>query len=92
MLWTPTQQFQPWPFDKEAELETTIAEVKTALFGESRIYLDVKKLIGERGRTQNIPDGYLLDLSSPRRPVLYRKNAAAVALCILTETFRMITS
>lgn len=71
MLWTPTQQFHPWPFDKEAELETTIAEVKTALFGESRIYLDVKKLIGERGRTQNIPDGYLLDLSSPRRPVLY---------------------
>ncbi len=71
MLWTPTQQFHPWPFDKEAELETTIAEVKAALFGESRIYLDVKKLIGERGRTQNIPDGYLLDLSSPRRPVLY---------------------
>ena len=71
MLWTPTQQFHPWPFDKEAELEATIAEGKTALFGESRIYLDVKKLIGERGRTQNIPDGYLLDLSSPRRPVLY---------------------
>ncbi|MEO7932227.1 MAG: hypothetical protein ABIT76_03610 [Chthoniobacterales bacterium] len=71
MLWTPTQQFHPWPFDKEAELETTIAEVKTALFGESRIYLEVKKLIGERGKTQNIPDAYLLDLSSPRKPVLY---------------------
>lgn len=72
MLWTPTQQFHPWPFDKEAELEAVIAEVKTALFGESRTYLDVKKLIGERGKTQNIPDGYLLDLSSPRKPVLYR--------------------
>ena len=71
MLWTPTQQFHPWPFDKEAELEAVIAEVKTALFGESRTYLDVKKLIGERGKTQNIPDGYLLDLSSPRKPVLY---------------------
>ena len=35
MLWTPTQQFHPWPFDKEAELEATIAEVKPALFGES---------------------------------------------------------
>ena len=67
MLWTPAQQFHPWPFDKESELETTIAEVKTALFGESRIYLDVKKLIGERGRTQNIPDGYLLDLSKLNR-------------------------
>jgi hypothetical protein len=71
MLWTPTQQFHPWPFDKETELEAVIAEVKAALFGESRIYLDVKKLIGERGKTQNIPDGYLLDLSSPRKPVLY---------------------
>ena len=68
-------QFHPWPFDKEAELEAdnleVRAEVKAALFGESRIYLDVKKLIGKRGKTQNIPDGYLLDLSSPRKPVLY---------------------
>jgi hypothetical protein len=31
----------------------------------------VKKLIGESRKTQNIPDGYLLDLSSPRKPVLY---------------------
>jgi len=67
MLWTPTQQFHPWPFDKEAELEAVIAEVKAALFGESRLYLDVKKLIGERGKVQNIPDGYLLDLSSSRK-------------------------
>jgi len=64
MLWTPNQQFHPWPFDKEAELETTIAEVKAALFGESRIDLDVKKLIGERGKTQNIPDGYFLRCES----------------------------
>jgi len=71
MLWTQKQQFHPWPFDIEADLETTIAEIQTALFGVSRVYLDVKKLIGERGRTQNIPDGYLLDLSSPKRPVLY---------------------
>jgi hypothetical protein len=71
MLWTPQHQYHPWPFDKEVELESTIAEVKTALFGESRIYLELKKLIGERGKTQNIPDGYLIDLSSPKKPVLY---------------------
>ena len=71
MLWTPKQQFHRWPFEKETELEATIAEVKTALFGESRIYLDVKRLIGGRGQTQNIPDGYLLDLSSRNRPILY---------------------
>ena len=71
MLWTPQHQYHPWPFDKEAELEATVVEVRTALFGESRIYLEVKKLIGEKGKTQNIPDGYLIDLSSPKRPVLY---------------------
>lgn len=80
MPWTPTQQFHPWPFDKEAELEAVIAEAKSALFGESRIYLDGWKLIGERGKTQNIPDGYLLDLSSPRKPVLYLVEVARAGL------------
>src|SRR5271166_5127917 len=28
-------------------------------------------LIGQSGKTQNIPDGYLLDFSSPKKPVLY---------------------
>jgi hypothetical protein len=71
MLWTPKQQFHPWDFDKEAELESAIMEVQTDLFGESRFYLDVKKLIGKPGKTQNIPDGYLVDLSSHSTPVLY---------------------
>ena len=71
MLWTSRQQFHDWPFDKEADLEAAIAAVKTTLFGESRVYLEVKKLIGEKGKTQNIPDGYLLDLSSQHKPVLY---------------------
>ncbi len=30
-----------------------------------------RKLIGETGKTQNIPDGYLLDFSSQHKPVLY---------------------
>ena len=71
MLWTPKNQYFPWPFDKEAELEKTLAEVQGDLFGGNRVYLDVKKLIGTRGKTQNIPDGYLLDLSSQTKPVLY---------------------
>ena len=71
MLWKTKQQFHPWDFDKEAELETVIAEVQQDLFGESRLYLDVKKLIGQPGKTQNIPDGYLIDLSSRNKPVLY---------------------
>ena len=70
MLWTPQQQFHDWPFDKEAELEKAIDDIQVTLFGESRIYLNVKKLIGEKGKTQNIPDGYLLDFSSQDKPVL----------------------
>jgi hypothetical protein len=71
MLWTPTTHFHPFPFEKEKDLESAIAETKYDLFGGQRIYLDVKKLIGEKGKTQNIPDGYLLDFSSSIRPVLY---------------------
>lgn len=71
MLWTPQHQYYPWPFDRETEIESAINEIKATLFGDSRIYFDLKKLIGEKGRTQNIPDGYLIDLSSPKRPVLY---------------------
>src|SRR5689334_4670560 len=71
MLWHPKQQFYPSAFKTEAEIETVVAELQSALFGTSRIYLDVKKLIGQPGRTQNIPDGYLLDLSSRNKPTLY---------------------
>jgi hypothetical protein len=71
LLWASDRQFFPWPFDKEAELETAILNARDALFGSSRIYLDVKKLIGHSGKTQNVPDGYILDLTSTKRPALY---------------------
>ncbi|OAI41967.1 hypothetical protein AYO41_04975 [Verrucomicrobia bacterium SCGC AG-212-E04] len=64
MLWTPNQQFHPWPFDKEADLEAAIAVVSGTLFGPHRIYLSVKKIVGTKGKTKNIPDGYLIDLAS----------------------------
>jgi hypothetical protein len=71
MPWTATQQFHPWPFEREVDLESTITELQRDLFGTSRVYLETKKLIGQPGKTQNIPDGYLLDFSSPKKPVLY---------------------
>lgn len=61
MLWTATHQFHPWPFEKEVDLENTITEIQFDLFGASRVYLEIKKLIGQAGKTQNIPDAYLLD-------------------------------
>src|SRR5919112_5567630 len=69
MLWTPNGTYRKRPFGKEAELEMAIKEVSAELFGPNRIYLDVKKKIGTSAKG-NIPDGYLIDLSSAKQPVL----------------------
>ena len=71
MFWTPEKQYLNDPFEAESELESAIAEVSATLFGPGRIYLDVKKLIGGKGKTKNIPDGYLIDLTSKTQPCLY---------------------
>ena len=71
MLWSPKTSYEAEPFDLEADLEAAILEVQDALFGPSRIYLDLKKKIGKKGKTTNIPDGYLIDLSSKKVPTLY---------------------
>ena len=71
MLWSKDRKFYEWPFDKEVEVEGAILDSREQLFGDSRIYLDVKKLIGQSGKTRNIPDGYLLDLASRTKPLLY---------------------
>ena len=66
MLWTIDKTYREEPFEQESELEDAIIQVAPLLFGEARIYLDAKRKIGARGRIRNIPDGYLLDLSSSR--------------------------
>lgn len=71
MLWTPTTEYFLESFEKEVELETAIQEIKHVLFGPNRIYLDIKKKIGAKGKTNNIPDGYLIDLTSHKKPILY---------------------
>ena len=71
MLWTPDKVYQNKPFEEEKELEDAILEVRQTLFGKSRIYLDIKRKIGAKGKTRNIPDGYLIDLRSKREPKLY---------------------
>ena len=71
MLWSEAAAFHEEPFDLEADLEEALLAVSGALFGKNRIYIDAKKKIGAKGKTQNIPDGYLLDLSSAKDPKLY---------------------
>lgn len=71
MLWGEKGQFYEYPYETEIELEEAILEVSEALFGRNRYYINTKKKIGAKGGTKNIPDGYLLDLSSVKDPKLY---------------------
>jgi hypothetical protein len=68
VIWTPTGNYSRADFEDEADLEKAIVNLAKDLFGPGRIYLDIKKKIGNS--KQNIPDAYLLDLSSSR-PRLY---------------------
>lgn len=70
LIWTNTSAFRRVDYESEADLESAILEVQNELFGSRRVYLDVKKKIGAKGRVRNIPDGYLIDLSG-RHPRLY---------------------
>ena len=71
MLWSKKDKYILEPFDTEKELETSIIEVQDKLFGKDRIYLDAKKVIGKKGDVRNIPDGYLIDLTSSKEPILF---------------------
>lgn len=70
MLWTQRDRYCAERFEKESDPEDAVREVNQDLFGPNRIYLDVKKKIGAKQKTNNIPDGYLIDLTSTKNPVL----------------------
>ncbi len=70
VIWTPSGTYSIVGYSSEADLESAIIQVQSDLFGNRRIYLDVKKKIGKKGETRNIPDGYLIDLNG-RKPRLY---------------------
>ncbi|ADY51839.1 hypothetical protein Pedsa_1272 [Pseudopedobacter saltans DSM 12145] len=71
MLWNKEEQYTEVPFEKEADLEEAVHFVKDALFGSTRIYLDDKKKIGQKGNTNNLPDGYLIDLTNKQDPKIF---------------------
>jgi hypothetical protein len=71
MLWVDRKSYKRHPFDREAELEDAILTLGSFIFGENRYYLDAKRKIGAKGKTRNIPDGYLLDFSSAKQPRLF---------------------
>lgn len=70
IIWIAGKAYRRVEYESETDLETAILEVQHRLFGPNRYYLDVKNRIGAKGSIQNIPDGYLLDLSGSK-PRLY---------------------
>jgi hypothetical protein len=70
VIWTDNGHYRLVEYENEADLEAAIIQVQNSLFGQDRYYLDIKKKIGAKGSIQNIPDGYLLDLSASK-PRLY---------------------
>lgn len=71
MIYDGKNKFTEWRFSKEQDLEEAIQKVRSELFGSSRLYLEIKKLIGKKGGQMNIPDAYVLDLSSAKAPKLF---------------------
>ena len=71
ILWSGKEQYTEETFELERDLEEAVIEVAPVLFGPSRIYIDTKRRIGAKGKKQNIPDGYLIDLTSKKEPRLY---------------------
>jgi hypothetical protein len=71
MLWNKEEKYILMPYSTEPELEESVNKVKDALFGSTRIYLDVKKKIGKQGGTNNLPDGYLIDLTNNQEPKIF---------------------
>lgn len=71
MLWNKEETYQPYPYKKESELEEAVQIVKEQFFGTERIYLDDKRKIGAKGKTNNLPDGYIIDLTNPKEPKIF---------------------
>lgn len=71
ILWGEHKSYVEEPFERESDLENAISEATDSLFGSKRIYLEIKRKIGAKGKTKNIPDGYLIDLTSVRDPKLF---------------------
>jgi len=71
MLWNGSISYFEDPFSLESHLENAVCEAAPILFGSERIYLNLKKKIGQKGKIQNIPDGYLIDLASGKDPKLF---------------------
>lgn len=71
MIYTNKNSYQLDPYETEDKLEKDVWELRHQIFGNNRLYFDFKKKIGVQGKTRNVPDGYLIDLSSSTNPKIF---------------------
>jgi hypothetical protein len=66
------KKFELLDFDSEAEFEKAVIQNSKHLFGRDTLYIDIKRRIGDKNSYhKTIPDGFLIDFSSKKRPRLY---------------------
>ncbi len=63
-------EFQSYQFTKEADFEKLVVKLSDKLFGETSIYVDIKKRV-KGNDIISIPDGYLIDFADPNNPRLF---------------------
>lgn len=66
------RRFGPESYETEQELEKVAREQSDYIFGPDTIYLDLKRIIGNKNSSnRGIPDAYLIDFSDSKDPHLY---------------------
>jgi len=69
ILNTKGQVFRPYTYENEAEFESDVVKLAEQIFGQSSLYVDIKKRVGNDIIT--IPDGYLIDVAEADNPKLF---------------------
>lgn len=64
-----SDSYEPYEFTKENEFERVVVKLSSQIFGDSSVYLDVKKSL--RGKKRSIPDAYLIEMANPNQPKIY---------------------
>lgn len=64
--------FEEVAFDNEQELEVAVVHNKEHIFGKQAILIDYKRKTGSKtSKHSGIPDGFLIDFSSLKRPQMF---------------------
>jgi hypothetical protein len=71
MIYLNGKSYQSDPYETEDKLEKDVWDLRHQIFGNNRLYFEFKKKIGAKGKIRNIPDGYLIDLTSSINPKIF---------------------